>query len=177
MSEAKPTAAEQAIIDQNAADAAAALAASAAATPLSMSAAEQDAAAVRANPPAPVPSRGAAGQPPAAGQQALKAPSIWDNLPESENYCKFTPSNSFTIQITIIDGEPRPVQSPFQKDKMVFEFEVVDLATPERTVKVWSVSSDVLMRQLSAFLPLDGKSLMVQRFGEGLGITYTLTPM
>ena len=116
-----------------------------------------------------------AGQP--AAQPAGLPPSVWDSLPESENYIKFTPENAFRQRVTFVDNEPRQKPSTFQKEKMDYEFEVIDLLTPEPTVKTWSISSIRLMRQLSAFLPLDNKSFDVQRVGEGMQIDYILTPL
>ena len=117
----------------------------------------------------------AAQQPPA--QPSAKSASIWDNLPESENYIKFTPDNGFKQRVQFIDNEPTQKPSAFKKDKMDYEFEVVDLLTPEPTVKTWSVSSIKLMRQLSAHLPLEGRIFDVQRVGEGLNIDYILIPV
>ena len=119
----------------------------------------------------------AAGQPPAAQPLAKNPISVWGRLPESENYIKFIPENNFMQKIQFIDNEPKEKPSIFTKGKMDYEFEVVDMMTPELTVKTWSVSSIKLMRQLSAFLPLAGKIFDVQRVGEGMAIDYILTPV
>ena len=119
----------------------------------------------------------AAGQ--AAGQ-AANPPSIWDNLPESEKYVKFTPANNFRQRLQFIDTEPHQKLSSFQNaagNKMNYEFEVVDRLTPEPTIKTWSISSVKLMNQLSAYLPLEDKTFDVQRVGDGLQIEYILTPV
>lgn len=121
--------------------------------------------------PAPTP-------PPA--EQAANPPSIWDNLPESEKYVKFTPANNFRQRLQFIDTEPHQKLSSFQNaagNKMNYEFEVVDRLTPEPTIKTWSVSSVKLMNQLSAYLPLEDKTFDVQRVGDGLQIEYILTPV
>lgn len=120
----------------------------------------------------------AAAQPTPSDQSPVNRglpPSIWDNLPESDNYVKFTLENNLMVQIRFIDNEPRQVPSTRTRGKMNYEFEVIDLTTPEPTVKIWSVSSMRLMRSLSALVPLDGKSFQVVRTGEGMAIDYTLT--
>lgn len=105
-----------------------------------------------------------------------KKTSVFDNLPEEKDgFVKFNEENGFYIQVQFIDDEPCIVASTFTQGKDVYEFEVVDLSTPDKNVKTWSVSSLKLMHQLAAFTPLSGKAFTVQRTGERLKIEYELS--
>lgn len=141
--------------------------------------------------PAPAPSQaaGAAAAAQAGAQQAAVAAgqaaqplaknpiSVWDRLPENENYIKFTLENGYRQRVQFIDNEPHEKPSQYKKDKMDYEFQVVDMLTPEPAVKTWSISSVKLMNQLAAYLPIEDKIFDVLRVGEGLQIEYVLTPV
>lgn len=104
--------------------------------------------------------------------------SVWGSLPEeSDGYMKFTSENQNSIRVRFIDNEPRQAPSKFNKEQMVYEFEVIDLSVTTPEVKIWSVSSIKLMRQLESHIPLDGKSFNVIRSGEGMTTEYTVLPM
>lgn len=102
---------------------------------------------------------------------------VWDNLPEeSEGYIKFTDENGFKVSVRFIDNDPHEVPSTFTKDKMNYEFEVIDLNDPD-VVKPWTISSVKLMRTLRMLRPLAGRAFEITRTGEGMKIDYVVAPI
>ena len=80
--------------------------------------------------------------------------------------------NILDSQITFINNTFTPKVSP-QFGNLQYEFEVIETKEPG-IIKIFSPSSNRLMRKLKEVRPLEGKTIKIERFGEGFKTDYAI---
>lgn len=97
---------------------------------------------------------------------------VWtDGSLDEIEYIKFEDAKNRTVKVKFLENDPTSRKNKF--DQACFDFQVMDLDT--KTLKVFSVTSKRLMRELKTCLPLDGKDLCIQRMGSEMETDYNVT--
>lgn len=99
----------------------------------------------------------------------------WDTIPDKEYVVFDKDANNNIIEVQFIDNKFVPKVSP-QFGNMQYEFEVIETKEPG-VIKLFSPSSARLMRKLRKELPIEGKTFMIEREGEGFTTDYKITEM
>ena len=99
----------------------------------------------------------------------------WENISDKEYVTFDVDKNNNVIEITFIDNKFVPKVSP-QFGNTQYEFEVIE-TKEQGVIKLFSPSSAKLMRQLKKLLPLEKKTLKIERYGEGFQTEYEIAEM
>lgn len=96
----------------------------------------------------------------------------WDTVNDKEYVVFDVEKNNNVIEVTFIDNQMEPKVSP-QFGSLQFNFNVIETREPG-IIKIFSPSSQRLMRKLKELRPLEGKTIKMERFGEGFATDYDI---